>query len=200
MALLIPPGYANLTLTITNANGGASGVSSVALGFKCLLAPWDQGNVNAVSNLVRDGLTPRYDNGFTLGPTHVVLNDGGTLKAFDDTGTEAGTHSAYAAAPPATAIIVSKQTGLVGRRHRGRLFMPAPDEGQVDDAGVLNGTERNLWQTTMDDLRTSLLASASVDDLVLFHDESTPGASSPDVITSFVVRNVVGTMRPRQRR
>lgn len=199
MSLVIPAGFANFTLTITNAAGGASGVSSVSLGAN-VSGGLVQADVARIANLLRDGLTPRYDNSWTMGPTHVIWNDGGTMRVFDDSGTEAGTHAGQSNCPPGIALVVSKNTGLVGARHRGRLYMPGLDENSILESGLVDGTELNAWQTSFNSLYTSLNADASIDALDLFHDESTPGSGTPDVITGFTVRNVVGSMRPRQRR
>lgn len=199
MPLVIPPTYANWTLTLTNSGGGLSGRNSVSIGMEHA-AGLTQTDVGRIANLLRDGLTPRYDNTWLLGPTHVVFNNAGTMQVFDDTGTEAGTHVSIATTPPSVALVVSKNTGLLGPRHRGRMYMPGLDEGQIGEDGIVSGSERNAWQTSIDALFASLVADAAVNQLVLFHDVSTPNANTPDIITSFTVRTTVGNMRPRQRR
>lgn len=200
MPLVIPNDCANWTLTLTNASGGASSRSSVSLAMRHA-ANLTQADVGRIANLLRDGLAPRYDNSWLLGPTHVVENQGGPpFNVWDDTGTEAGTHAVAAYAPPAIALIITKQTGLAGRSFRGRLYMPGVDEDNIDETGAINGAEVNAWQTSIDNLRTALLADAAVDDLILLHSEGNPNAGIPTVITSFTVRNIVGGMRPRQRR
>lgn len=199
MALVIPPGFANWTVTIQNAAGGASSRSSVSLGLN-IPAPFVQADVARIANLFRDGLTPRYDNSWLIGPNHVVYNDAGVMKVFDDTGTEAGTHGAQSNVPPAVALVVSKNTGLIGARHRGRMYFPGLDEDSVNEDGTIDGAEVNAWQASIDALANSLIADASIVGLDLFHDETTPGANNPDAIVALVVRTVVGSMRPRQRR
>ena len=199
MPLVIPESYMNLTLTITNSSAGASARSSVSLGMR-ITGTFGQTEFARIANLMRDGLTPRYDNTWTMGPTHGVFKTGGLLLAFDDTGTEAGTHAAQGMLPPAVALVVSKHTGLVGRAHRGRMYMPGLDEAKVTEDGIVDGAEVNAWQASMDALHAALLADTAVDQIALFHDTTSPFAGTADPISNFIVRNVVGNMRPRQRR
>lgn len=199
MALVIPNGYSNWLVTITNSAGGISSRSSIAIGIFDNI-PLTQGDVGRVANLMRDGLTPAFDNGWTIGPVHVVEGTAGIPKVWDDTGTEAGTHTAQVYAPPGLAYVISKQTGLSGRAHRGRIYLPGVEEANVDEAGLVVGAQVNNLQGWFDDLFDNLVADAAVESLALFHDESTPGDLDPDVITSFLARNIVGSMRPRQRR
>lgn len=198
MSLVIPDGYSNWHLTFTNVNGGASAKSTVAFGMATPGA-LAQADVGRIANILRDGLTGRFDSGWTLGPTHVV--EGGTPPmVWDDTGTEAGTIVIGTDVTPAVALVVSKSTGLLGKPFRGRLYLPGLSEAAVSEAGIVDGTFVNLYQTAFDDLQDDLIADAAVESLQLFHDETSPFANTPTTIQSFVVRNVIGSMRPRQRR
>lgn len=197
--LQIPPDYANFKVTLTNADGGISGRSTVALAFH-LVAPLIGTDVSRIANLLRDGLTPRYDNSWLLGPVRATENAAGILKVWEDTGTEAGTHAAGSYAPPGVALVISKRTGILGRAHRGRLFMPGVEETLINEGGIITGSEVNAWQASIDALQTALIADASIDSIALLHDVSSPFANDPDIVQNFLVRNVVGGMRPRQRR
>lgn len=199
MALVIPDQRSNWIVTLNNLSGGLSGRSTIAVGT-LNDSPLTQTIVNRVANLFRDNLAPLFDTSWLMGPVHVVEGTASTPKVWDDTGTEAGTHATVACCSPAVAVIVSKQTGLSGRRHRGRLYLPGVPESEVDEAGSLTGGWVNTVQSAFDTLQANLVADAAVNSLDLFHDELTPGASQPDTITSFRVRTIVGTMRPRQRR
>ena len=199
MPLVIPPTYANFHLTLTNSAGGASGKNGIAIGIKRLIN-FAQSDVDRIANLMRDGLKGLYDSSWTLGPVHVNDNQAGVHLVWDAAVTEAGTLSAFAQVPPAVALVVSKQTGLSGKAHRGRLYMPGLAEGSVDEAGIVNSGLVGTWQAAFNALIISLVADAAIDELALFHDSATPGGLDPDTINTFVVRNVVGNMRPRQRR
>lgn len=200
MPLVIPENYANLTLRIRNTGGGISQNNSISIGIKCLLNPWGQGEVNAVSNTCRDALKGLYDNAWELGNTHVIYGTGGVPAVFDDTTVELGTHAADVYAPPNCATIVSKQTGLAGRSKRGRFYLPGVPQGFIGEGGGLNPTHVTTVQAVVNALQTALEAEAAVDNLVLFHDSDSGGDTTPTAITSFLVRTVAGTMRPRLRR
>ena len=199
VALVIPANFANFILTITNTGAGLSSRNSVAFGFD-LTAGLTQGDVGRIANLLRDGLTPMYDNAWILGPTHAVEGTGAAPLVWDDTGTEAGIAGASVYSPPSVSYVVSKRTNIGGRAFRGRMYLPGVQEGDVDEAGIIAGARVNTTQATLDALKVALLADPAIDQLVLFHDDTTPGALAPTTIQSYLVRNVVGNMRPRQRR
>lgn len=199
MPLVIPNNHANIKLTIQNTAGGLSARSSIAVGVKTT-GHYSQAGIALVANIMRDALAPLLDTGWLLGPTHVNETFGDVLYSWDDTGTEAGTHASATYASPAVAFVVSKQTGLAGRKYRGRVYFPGVAESDVDEAGAVAGATVNAVTAAFEDLRTDLLADASVDDVVLFHDSETPGSVVPTPITAFTCRSIVGTMRPRQRR
>lgn len=199
MPLVVAPGYDNWTVTVQNTGGGASGQNSFSLGTQHT-TPLGGTDVSRIANLFRDALTPLLDNGWLLGPVHVVTNVGGVLQVADDTGTEAGTASAAVYASPAVAHVVTKNTGLLGRSQRGRIYFPGVPEADVDEGGILAGARVNAVTAAFEDLRADLIADAAIDNVVLLHDSESPGDHTPTVIASMFCRTVVGTMRPRQRR
>lgn len=199
MPLNIPEGYVNHRITINNSLGGPSALATVALAY-LTTGTYVQADFARISNLLRDALAPRYDNSFLMGPCRGVGRFGGILGGFDDTGTEAGTHAVQTNTSPAVSIIVSKRTVRIGRSFQGRMFMPWPDEAFVGESGGITGSEVNAWQASMDALVVALLADPAIDSLALLHDVASPHAGTPTEITSLLVRNIVGTMRPRQRR
>jgi len=95
---------------------------------------------------------------------------------------------------PAVAVLVKKITALGGRKGRGRMFIPSPDEDAAGGNGVLSPTPLLDWQDAADDVYNSLVGM----DLppVVLHTDST----TPTPITSFQVAGTVATQRRRQRR
>lgn len=199
MALVIPPGYANWRITITNGSGGASARSTIAIATD-IDGTIDQAEMASIANIFRDNLTPLYDNSWIIGPVDVTYNISGTLHQANDTGTEAGTDSSTAYASPVVSHVVQKRTGLVGKAHRGRLYLPGVPEGDVDEAGTLAGSRVNDVTGFLTQLKDNLVATAQITKTVLLHDENTPGALPPDTVLEWLCTTVVGTMRPRQRR
>lgn len=200
MALVIPDDCSNWIVTITNSGGGASAKSTISLGT-ANSGILDQTKVDRISNLFRDGLKPFWDSGWSVGPVHVIESQGGPpYNVWDNTTTEAGTNGAAVYASPAVSIIVTKQTGIGGKAYRGRMYLPGIQESNVDEAGTIDSGAVSAYQTLIDALKTNLLADAAINDLTLFHDEESPAAGTDTVISNLLVRSVVGTMRPRQRR
>lgn len=199
MPLVIPNGYANFQLTIRNLDGGISGRSSVALGIHTT-GTFGQTEVNRLSNLIRDDLKTLWDNRWEVGPTHVNFTVAGLPLVFDDTTAEAGTHAADTYAPPQVATVVTKFTSIAGRKFRGRMYLPGVPQGSVGDDGGINPAYVTIVNTAMSTLMADLVADAACDEISLFHDSTTPGATAPTAINSMFARSRAGTMRPRQRR
>jgi hypothetical protein len=159
----------------------------------------DQTIVNRVANLFRDGLKGGLDNGWSFGPVHVIEGNS-PGKVWDDSTVEVGTAGAAVYSPPAVSLVVSKQTGLVGKTHRGRIYFPGVPETLVDEAGVIDAAYLASMQTLFDNLLTSINGDAAVNVMVLLHDSASPGDHAATEIVKLLVRGVCGTMRPRQRR
>jgi hypothetical protein len=198
MAYRIPAGYGLQIMTIDNNNGGSSALSTIRTGFSF---SGDASTIEPLlANATRDGLKVLWDNGWLVGPTATYFNIAGTLVRVDNSTQEAGTATAADYASPAVSTIVKTNTNIVGRQHRGRIYLPGVPETLINEAGILDATYVNDVQTAMTNWLTAFNAVSGVGDMVLLHDEETPGDPAPDVIASLVVRSVVGTMRPRQRR
>lgn len=198
MSLVIPANTVNWIITITNSAGGLSSTSHVAFATS-MLAALDQTITDRVANLFRDGLKGAWDNGWSVGPVK-ALQGPAPYAVFEDTATEVGTATAAVYSPPAVALVVSKKTGLAGKGLRGRVYLPGVPETLVDEAGVIDPTYLASMQTLMNNLRTSINGDAAVDEMVLLHDEASPLAGARTSISSFLVRNIAASQRPRQRR
>lgn len=199
MALVIPDDCANWLVTILNTGGGASQKSSIGFGTSNASA-LDQTIVDRVSNLFRDNLKTMWDNNWGVGPIHVVERQGNFVYVWDNTTAELGTHSADTYAPPQVATVVSKQTGISGRSKRGRLYLPGVPAGYVGEDGNLNPAHVTAVQAAIDATFIAVIGDAAINTMALFHDESSPNPEAWDIIQSFRVRTVAGTMRPRLRR
>jgi hypothetical protein len=112
--------------------------------------------------------------------------------------------------PPNTAVLIAKQTGLGGRRNRGRAYIPGIDEALVDPAGNLTPGALTAFQTDATAWLAETAAMAEVSEVVIFHStpdkQEVPGgplvpqpAIAPTAVTSMVVRPKVATQRRRLR-
>lgn len=99
--------------------------------------------------------------------------------------------------PPCnTAVLVKKVTGLGGRRHRGRLFMPPfnLEEDQISNAGQLGTTYMTSQVTKWGDVWDAWVAALLLP--VLLHtDPATPATA----ITAFVPQSLAASQRRRMR-
>lgn len=106
-----------------------------------------------------------------------------------------GTAGTNTTMPPNVAILAQKRTGLVGRKFRGRFYVPPyqVQETDVDYNGVMNAANLAAQQAAFDDFlaRTQVLPY----DLMLFHSDGT----LPTPVTSIVVQPLVATQRRRLR-
>lgn len=97
---------------------------------------------------------------------------------------------------PQVACITKKRTALVGRRYRGRMYLPASFlvATDVGPSGIIATTPLGLLQARMN----ATLDALADDDvpMVLFHTES-PFTATP--VTNLVVESLIGTQRRRVR-
>lgn len=114
------------------------------------------------------------------------------------------------AAPPMPqncAILVRKNTGLGGRRNRGRVYIPSSsDESVVSATGTITAAQVTAMQSAVDSWLTNLETSTGAGDpavpMVILHRatvlEPTPPAPTP--VISLTVDPVIATQRRRLRR
>jgi len=129
-----------------------------------------------------------------LGASVTYQDEVGPLTGqFDHVITGAGTAGSL---PPNCAILVSKQTGLGGRRNRGRVYLPPvyPAETIVDSLGIINPTSVGLLGDRFAAFDSALFSAEF--QTVLFHDTA---PFTPTPVTGWVVSNLLATQRRRMR-
>lgn len=99
--------------------------------------------------------------------------------------------------PPNCAVLMNKNTGVGGRRNRGRAFLPPvnPIEGNVDAAGVIASSFLTGLQTRYTAAFASLVAAGLKPQL--FHQT---GAQTPTALTSWTLQSKIATQRRRLRK
>lgn len=98
--------------------------------------------------------------------------------------------------PPQVAVIVKKNTGLGGRRNRGRMYMPNVwfmPESAVDNNGGIGSTHLGNYQDHVDEFFDGLTAASLIP--VLCHSDGV-GATA---LTNLSVESLVATQRRRLR-
>lgn len=198
-ALIIPPGYAQCVLrwSLTGdpeemlstlgvaLEGTADTPEEIASTFRVMWA----------SNFPASFMS----NAWTfIGVTAYVGQDGGPPVSGESILNVVGT-STQGPLPQNNALLVRKQTGLGGRRNRGRMFLPAAylGEGDVSASGVCAPALVSGYQGAFDDFVADLTGLGTLGPPVLFHSAA---PSTPTVISSLSVQNVIATQRERLRR
>jgi hypothetical protein len=98
------------------------------------------------------------------------------------------------APPPQVSLLVQKISGLAGRKNRGRMYFPAPNEAVIDAGGNWIGGSLATWQADMNQFYADLVASSIP--MVILHDDP---ADTPTPVSSLNVSPLVATQRRRLR-
>lgn len=135
-----------------------------------------------------------------------AADSGGVVESVDRA--DAGTYAADIC-PVNTAIIVEKRTGSSGRRNRGRIYLPAVGESEVDNAGRLDSVYRAGVDTDLVAFQADVQAISPTNyDLFILHSKGWDGAvepadpgnaPAPTRITGWYTNSLVGTQRRRLR-
>lgn len=201
MSLTVPPGYGLAAYVLDGPEG--TGPFITTMGHRLHLGT-DSAAVSAgrLYNLYVNNILARTSNTLTL--TKVILtigDDSGGLGSVVHEGSTKGSLSGADAAI-SMSVILAKQTGLLGRKGRGRCFLPGLlDNAEVDRNGDIGSAQVTAIQASVDDWYDDLTATAAPPDPpndlapYLLHS----GATAPTPITGFAVRQKVGWIRKRIR-
>lgn len=186
MGYIIPAGYSRVNLEYLP---GSPMGSKIVTGFGVNSDPGDL-LLDTVRDWWNESLKLRTSVHYTL--TRIeARNDVAVLdRTIGTTGTLAGD-----SAPPNTAALVKMTTGLVGRKYRGRMYLPGVLlDSDVTDGGTLPGPTQVSLQGTMSYLY-DLLETIDVQ-LVILHSD----VGTPTLVTGGGVESTVATQRRRLRR
>lgn len=104
----------------------------------------------------------------------------------------------FESVPPSVCALVRKNTDVLGRQGRGRMYLPwFIDETNVGEAGDISSTTTSALQSALNAFYADCEAADC--DLEIMH-PTTANLTHPTKITSFTVESVVATQRRRQRR
>lgn len=202
MSLVIPPGFGSAAFVLTGAPGTQPYVTTIGVDLSAAGGDW---------TLAADSAFNAYDFAFksqmssALTLDHVTLSVGsdGPGGSVDSTwapssGTRTGNFP-----PTAMSAICRKSTNVLGRRGRGRMFVPGIiSENEVDEDGTIVTARRAAINTALGDFFTALTEGADISAIplppVLLHGPGA-GALPPTPITGLTVSDTVGWIRGRIR-
>lgn len=197
MSLAIPPGYGLAALNFSSSTGTQPFVTTIGVG----LANWGGDFVdaaNAVFAAYATTMMGATDNDLTLSSVTLSVGQDGPGGSVDSDATPVPGTSTGTFAPVAMAPVVRKTTNVLGRRGRGRMFIPGViQESGVEPDGRLTTTFRNQLQGLCDNFFAELTTNDPSLAPYLLHSEGL--ATEPTLITSLTVTPVVGWIRGRIR-
>lgn len=206
MPLVIPPGYGSAALEFEGAAGTPTHITTIGVDLSAAGGDF----VAAANNVFQsyaETLLANTANTLTL--TRVTLavgqdGPGGSVVSSlpPEDGGQAGSFEVIS-----MAVIARKVTNSLGRRGRGRMFLPgilASNDADID--GNINPTDLALWQTKLDQFWAALTIGFETSEPPLVQTPPTPpvllhseAPTTPTPIQSLAAQPVVGWIRGRIR-
>lgn len=195
MALVIPPNCAQIALHFSLPGQAGDVISTFAVETLPDL-DWQETVEDAVTPFTVNVL-PLLASVVQLVEATYVANPGGPLIGGVVPVATFGTNAA-APLPPNCTWLIRKNSNLIGRTNRGRMYLPGLVEPNVTAAGTID-----LGQVT--DMNAGLAdwlaaVQASVGAFVILHDDGGAGAlADPAPVTSLICQEKIATQRGRLR-
>lgn len=191
---ILPAGYVHFAIFWRNSNSPK--IALVTIAAKVDTPPFTELDADTFYTTFVNSVKGIYDSSNTWPQMVTLVGSDGEPGRFVTTGVLAGTHAGYEDLPANVAAIIQKQSGLAGRRNRGRMYFPYLDETRVDQSGRLGASYQTDFQTAADAIYTVMtpLGSANLETPVLLHSEA---PTTPTVVTSLTVSPIVATQRRR---
>ena len=198
MALIIPAGYAQCTITYTGPMfDSGNAVSTFGLGSDLLTAEAMTNAAERVRDAFDDNLKAQLDSDVTVTNISVVGGLLGVDLPVGITGTAEGI-----AAPPNCALLVRKVVSQRGPRAKGRLFAPAMlRPSQINEDGNLTCPALATHQAAFSAFLTAIQESDGWQMYLLQGDDGiSPFINPPPIVTELAVQPRIATQRRRMRR
>jgi hypothetical protein len=197
--LRIPPGFANAHYRFAFAGSSHQFSFAIAYAATDVIDPLtDVVDLSvAFSDAAGYGMGSVY-NAWTFHGVHLIVGQDGPDLVGDFDPALPGTGGSGTFNPPNTSMLVKKTTLLVGKKYRGRAYVPLISlvEADVDNVGMIDSTVRGVIQGGWNDFITKIGTDvANFERFVLLHE----GLTAPTTIETWTVENQVATQRRRLR-
>lgn len=194
MTILIPPGFAAFSEEIIHAGSGRSAFVTGGVDVSSFAGDFQEA-ANAVHGAFGAWQGNLTSNASFIAAHLRVGQDGGDPVVVDSNSAPIVGTLAGAVQSANSAVLVTKQTALGGRKGRGRWFFPwAVTENNVDPLGVIDAEHVAGLQTTATNTLASFVTNGC--DLVLLHADVV-GAPAPTPVTSLSISALIGSQRRR---
>jgi len=203
MAVVVPTGYAQVTLNWVNSTGDSN--YSTVLACQHTSAGANE-IADTFSTAWQTHLQPAQDTNMEL--TEIVVKVGPSTGPTPGLQVEIPVNmfgaNAGSLAPPNCTLLVRKLSLFGGKANRGRNYWPGfVFDNQVDELGRLDPAIVTAMQGSMVDFFAALGsgngAATALCPAVILHDESSP-ATSPVLVSAVQVDPMIGSQRRRIRR
>ena len=200
--LFIPPGYASVACRFAIA--GQANYRSITFGVDTSSGPIDtQDCCDDLATAIRAGSTGLFEGTFysttsSFVEVYMLRNVAGAMQAAITPIGVTGTRSSSGTLlPPQVSVTLKKRTAQVGKRFRGRCYLPNCflTDADVDNGGVVDGGRYAELNTGAAEV-LSQMAAADLP-MVLLHSES---PLVPNLVTSWTCSLYAATQRRRLRR
>lgn len=200
----IPAGYLNLQILFSRQDGSQAGLITQGLA-------WDE-TTSSFNGLAEDlfnmwqtnGFWARMDASWKYTGARIYARETGGLLNYGEYYEDVAGGESGLGAPGNCAFLVQKRTGFVGRKFRGRLFLPGVYESSwINEDGTVEPTIVADLQARFDDLlgigttpNRAWTDVADISGVVLLHSSLT----APTPVSQYVVQPQLATQRRRMRK
>lgn len=199
MTLVIPPGFGSAAIVLEGGVGTQPFITTIGLDMTDA-----GGDYVAVANKVFDtyGVAFLESTSTDLSLTQVILSvgqDGGDQPTVSSDRAAVAGEATGDFAPLSVALLLNKRTAFLGRKGRGRMFIPGViKDNMVDISGRVGTTTIEAFNEILESWLAVLAAGEGIDapaiPAVLLHSTATP---APTPISAMTVGPIVGTMARR---
>lgn len=197
MPIIIPPGYAQVTIPFRHVSVPREAV--ITFGIQLASGtPASPIIANVVQTAFTDAWSTFCDSQVTIGPTRLSAGTDGTDNlAVVGTATFTGAVTSERASAN-TALLIRKLTARGGRRGRGRVYLPwILAASNVVETGIIPVAGVTAAQTAANNWLSNTNSLAQIEAMVLLHASGNTSPGTPDPITSLSVDPVLGSQRRR---
>jgi hypothetical protein len=203
MSVQIPAGYGAVGIELRGAGDPDSWY--VTFGVDLRDAGGDiEGALNNIDFAWESNWMGNFNESTTFVATHISVGQDANdplIVTKNNGGTGSGNSAKL---PQNCALLVSKNSGVGGRRNRGRFFVPAVlNEGGVSNVGVIDSTLLNGFQDVCDEFWSQLAEPTAVGatptPMVILHNGSGVGVPAPTTVLSLTADPTISTQRRRLR-
>lgn len=199
MSLVIPPGFGNAAFVFTSASGTAPFVTTLGIDLSAAGGDFVEA-ANTVMTYYAQNMASVTDNDLTLDHVTLAVGSDGPGGSVDSDLAPIPMTSSGTFGPVAVGVLARKVTNELGRRGRGRMFLPGTNlESGTEVDGTLTSGYRTSMQTALDDFYDDLANGSSpllAYPPVLLHSAA---PTDPSPITGLAVADLVGIIRGRIR-